>query len=123
MLIQDEGSSSLLETKFELMLNMQNQKTKKEIDALRHELELLSQELIALKRNSVSKPREEQQTTLIPRDVPVQQFQQQPQVQQVQQQAQQQQNQQGTQARSRTGNFTQDDVSIEKMFYFGGGRR
>ena len=111
MLIQDQETASLLETKFELMLNMSYQKTKKEMDALKQQLELLSQELQVLKKSGARQPREEMQTTLLKHE----------EAQQSSPQASQPQRQE-TQPRSRTGNFTHEEVSIEKMFYFGGKR-
>lgn len=141
MLIQDQEASSLLETKFELMMNMNNQKMKKEIDSLKQQIDLLSHELETVKKAQARQPskNEEYQATLGMQFAQPHQFQQQPQqfqqpqFQQMQPQAQQTQQfqqqfqqpaqqAQGTQPRSRTGNTNPEDVSIEKMFYFGGKR-
>ncbi len=114
MLIQDQETSSLLETKFELMLNMSSQKLRKEIDELKQQVASLSGELETIKKSQARPTKnEEYQATL------AKQFEQSPQPrseQPVQQPAQ------GTQPRSRTGNTNPEDVSIEKMFYFGGRR-
>lgn len=119
MLIQDQETASLLETKFELMLNMNYQKTKKEIDALKQQIEALAQELQSVKRTHIA--RREEQTTLYSHEVPQPEHPIRATVQQSSPQASQQQRQE-TQPRSRTGNYTQEEVSIEKMFYFGGKR-
>ncbi len=116
MLIQDQETAGLMETKFELMLNMSYQKSKKEIDALRQQLEILSQEIEALKRNSArAAVRVEQQTTLAQSEAP-------PTVREIVQESPRHSQSQQTQPRSRTGNYTEEDVAIDKMFYFGGKR-
>lgn len=119
MLIQDQETASLLETKFELMLNMNYQRTKKEIDTLKQQIEALSQELQSVKRTPVA--RREEQTTLYSHEVPQPEQPIRTTAQQISPQASQPQKQE-TQPRSRTGNFTHEEVSIEKMFYFGGKR-
>ena len=84
--------------KTELLIEMANKKMMKEIGQLRLQLQQLNQDVHALKTltnapQQIQAPQQEVQQKIEPKTE--------------------------TTAESRSGNYTSDDVSIEKIFYFG----
>ncbi len=93
-----EENNVLLEKKFELMMQMNNKRYEQEISLLRsaftalaNEFEVLRAQLSRVQEQAPPRPKEKQEPLKT----------------------------ETKEAHPRQGNFTSDDVSIQKMFYFG----
>lgn len=97
--IEQHPDSQLLEKKFQLLIELNNKKFQEAITILSNDITLLAQQLTGLKQEI---QQNKQATTKIEQK---QQEKQQPLPKQ--------------ESHPRQGNYSPDDVSIEKMFYFG----
>lgn len=98
-----EGTE-LIEQKYQLLLEMNNKRFQQEIEALKtalnnlgSELQMLKAELKRVAEQPLQKPKEKDKQEVL-KTVP-------------------------NEAHPRQGNYKPEDVSIEKMFYFGNGRK
>lgn len=106
----EAGVNPLLwEKKFEILLEQTNKKLREEITTLRQEISSLHQEIDNLRAtlNKTTPPFSfsgEEQTKLSPPKMPREEAREE-------------------KIKPRHGDYTSEDVDINKMFYFGGGRK